>query len=67
MEWFQGSIGEAIQTAKVQKALFVVVVHGKYAKNYYVLSDFLYTEKLMILHFLKVKTKTKPAKNFFRP
>ena len=29
MDWFQGSIGEAIQSAKLQKAFFVVVVHGK--------------------------------------
>merc|ERR1712083_918198 len=28
MEWFEGSIGEAIQTAKMSKSIFVVVVHG---------------------------------------
>jgi len=28
MDWFQGTIGEAIQTAKLQKARFVVVIHG---------------------------------------
>ena len=29
MDWFTGSIGEAIQSAKLSKAVFVVVVHGK--------------------------------------
>ena len=29
MDWFQGTIGEAIQTAKLQKARFVVVIHGE--------------------------------------
>jgi len=28
MEWFEGSIGEAIQAAKVSKSIFVVVVYG---------------------------------------
>jgi len=28
MGWFEGSIGEAIQTAKMSKSIFVVVVHG---------------------------------------
>ena len=32
MDWFQGTIGEAIQTAKLQKARFVVVIHGEREK-----------------------------------
>ena len=34
MDWFQGSIGEAIQSAKLQKAFFVVVVHGKITHDF---------------------------------
>ena len=30
MDWFDGSIAHAIQSAKASNSLFVVVVHGKH-------------------------------------
>lgn len=33
MEWFTGSINDAIANAKVKGALFVVAIHGKIKKN----------------------------------
>ena len=29
MDWYEGSIGEAIQCAKMSKSVFVVVIYGK--------------------------------------
>ena len=33
MEWFEGSIGDAIQSAKAKEAVFLVVVHGKLKRS----------------------------------
>jgi len=69
MEWFQGSIGEAIQSAKISKSLFVVVVHGaddeETSKQFLeVLNEAEISSKLKKAVCIKVQNGTQPCNQF---